>query len=148
PLAAEVTPIEGPQADLAKKRIPPKIEVPVSAFVRLANVLAELDTGQLHGVIDLHAADQSTTVSGRGITLPLELDTTAALALTLEGSPVWDPEFAGFLRAGRDVLGDGLLMMHPYRPGRIPVVLVHGTASSPARWAEIVNEVQNDPALR
>ena len=30
-------------------------------------------------------------------------------------------------------------MMHPYRPGRIPVVLIHGTASSPARWAEIVN---------
>jgi hypothetical protein len=28
------------------------------------------------------------------------------------------------------------------------VILVHGTASSPARWAEIVNEVQNDPVLR
>jgi pimeloyl-ACP methyl ester carboxylesterase len=39
-------------------------------------------------------------------------------------------------------------MMHPYWPGRIPVVLVHGTASSPARWADIVNEVQNDPLLR
>ena len=32
-------------------------------------------------------------------------------------------------------------------PGRIPVVLVHGTASSPARWAEMVNELQNDRAL-
>jgi pimeloyl-ACP methyl ester carboxylesterase len=39
-------------------------------------------------------------------------------------------------------------MMHPYRPGRVPVVLVHGTASSPARWADIVNELQNDPKLR
>ena len=39
-------------------------------------------------------------------------------------------------------------MMHPYRPGRVPVVLVHGTASSPARWADIVNEMQNDPKLR
>jgi pimeloyl-ACP methyl ester carboxylesterase len=39
-------------------------------------------------------------------------------------------------------------MMHPYRRGRVPVILVHGTASSPARWAEIVNEVQNDPVLR
>jgi hypothetical protein len=27
-------------------------------------------------------------------------------------------------------------------------VLIHGTASSPARWAEIVNEVQNDPVLK
>ena len=27
-------------------------------------------------------------------------------------------------------------------------MLVHGTASSPARWADIVNELQNDPKLR
>jgi hypothetical protein len=29
----------------------------------------------------------------------------------------------------------------------IPVVFVHGTASSPARWAEIVNELLGDPAI-
>ena len=39
-------------------------------------------------------------------------------------------------------------MLHPYRRGRVPVVLVHGTASSPARWADMVNELQNDPVLR
>jgi pimeloyl-ACP methyl ester carboxylesterase len=27
----------------------------------------------------------------------------------------------------------------------MPVVLVHGTASSPARWAELINELENDP---
>jgi hypothetical protein len=36
-------------------------------------------------------------------------------------------------------------MLHPHKTGRIPVVLVHGTASSPARWAELVNELENDP---
>ena len=46
------------------------------------------------------------------------------------------------------MFGDGLIMMHPYRPGQIPVVLVHGTASSPARWAEMLNELQNDPILK
>ncbi len=35
--------------------------------------------------------------------------------------------------------------LHPHKAGRIPVVLVHGTASSPARWAELVNELENDP---
>jgi pimeloyl-ACP methyl ester carboxylesterase len=29
----------------------------------------------------------------------------------------------------------------------MPVVLVHGTASSPATWAELVNEIENDPRL-
>jgi pimeloyl-ACP methyl ester carboxylesterase len=38
-------------------------------------------------------------------------------------------------------------MLHPYRPGRIPVIFVHGTASSPARWAEMANELMNDPVL-
>ena len=37
--------------------------------------------------------------------------------------------------------------MTPYRPGRVPVVLVHGTASSPARWADLVNELQADPRI-
>jgi hypothetical protein len=60
----------------------------------------------------------------------------------------WDTEIGGFLWAQRPVFGDGLAMLHPYRPGRIPVVLIHGTTSSPARWAEMLNELQNDPVLR
>lgn len=43
---------------------------------------------------------------------------------------------------------DGLFMMPPYKPGKIPVVLVHGTASRPARWAEMVNELEGDPVIR
>jgi hypothetical protein len=38
-------------------------------------------------------------------------------------------------------------MLGPHRYGHIPVVLVHGTASSPARRAEMINEVGNDPQL-
>jgi len=148
PLAAEVTPVDGPEADRARKRIPPTVKVPVTAFVRLKNIAHSLSDGEIHGEIELHAVDEATTVEGEGLVLPLELDPTAALALGLEGAPVWDTELAGFLRAGRTIFGDGLIMMHPYRRGRIPVILVHGTASSPARWAEIVNEVQNDPVLR
>jgi pimeloyl-ACP methyl ester carboxylesterase len=38
-------------------------------------------------------------------------------------------------------------MLHPYHPNMIPVVFVHGTASSPARWAEMTNELLGDPAI-
>jgi triacylglycerol esterase/lipase EstA (alpha/beta hydrolase family) len=80
--------------------------------------------------------------------VPLELEPTAALAYGLEGSPVWDFELAGFRFADpQRIFGDGLIMMHPYRRGRIPVVLVHGTASSPARWAEMYNELMHDPII-
>src|SRR6185369_2355217 len=33
-------------------------------------------------------------------------------------------------------------------PGRVPVVLVHGTFSSPVWWAEMLNTLQGDPVLR
>jgi pimeloyl-ACP methyl ester carboxylesterase len=87
---------------------------------------------------------------------PLEYDPTAAMALWLQESPIWQQERAGFLgnsvllrQAGvRDRAEDGLYILEPYRPDRIPVVLVHGTASSPARWAELVNELRADPRIR
>jgi hypothetical protein len=149
PLAAEVAPVgDGADAERARKRIPPRIRVPATAFIRLPDVHAGLASGQLRGVIELHAADETTTVDVEGVTLPLELDTSGALASMLEGAPIWDTEFSGFLRGDEPLFGDGLIMLHPYRRGRVPVILVHGTASSPARWAEMINEVQNDPGLR
>jgi pimeloyl-ACP methyl ester carboxylesterase len=38
--------------------------------------------------------------------------------------------------------------MEPYTPGQIPVVFVHGTASSPVWWAEMWNTLNADPVLR
>jgi len=67
----------------------------------------------------------------------------------LEGAPIWDFGLAGFrlgdyLPAGP---ADQLVMLHPYQPGHIPLVLVHGTFSSPATWAQLVNELENDPEI-
>ena len=148
-LAAEVEPVGSDSAaEPDRKRIPPRIKVPVTAFVRFVEPLRTVLEGKIQGRIELYAADQATTVRVAERDVPLELEPTAALALQLEGAPVWDFEFAGFRVADpQQILGDGLVMMHPYRPGRIPVVLVHGTASSPARWADMINELTNDPSI-
>jgi pimeloyl-ACP methyl ester carboxylesterase len=42
---------------------------------------------------------------------------------------------------------EGLMFLSPYRRGRIPIVLVHGTASSPGRWADLVNELENERVI-
>lgn len=148
PLLAELTPVAtGPQGDLARKRIPSRAKVPVTAVVRIPSPLDGIASGRLAGTIEVYPADASRTVDIGGVPVPLELDPTVALGYMLEGAPVWNTELSGFLRGGNPVFGDGLILMQPYRPGRVPVVLVHGTASSPARWAELVNEVQNDPQL-
>jgi triacylglycerol esterase/lipase EstA (alpha/beta hydrolase family) len=148
PLAAELSPLAaGPAGDAARKHIPPRIKVPVSAFVRLENVHEGIITGHVHGQIELYPADKATSVTVATHSVPLELHPSATLAYQLEGAPVWDSELSGFLSANRKIFPAGLAMLHPYRRGRVPVVLIHGTASSPARWADMVNELQNDPVL-
>ena len=78
------------------------------------------------------------------------------LLINLNDSPIYAMEIAGFFNASvftsdlvpKDRAQDGIFTLQPYRPGKIPVVLVHGTASSPARWAELINELNGDPKIR
>ena len=73
-------------------------------------------------------------------TCPLEYEPTAALAYQLSESTVWQREFAGFFTGDllRIEKATNLAAMAPHRPGRIPLVFVHGTASSAGRWADLV----------
>jgi len=149
PLAAELEAAgQGPAAEAARKRIPPRLKVPVTAVLRLENVAEGIASGRIQGEIEIYTAEAADTVDIVGRRIPLQLEPTAALAYQLEGSPIWDTELGSFLSALRPPSPESLVMLHPYRPGRVPVVLVHGTASSPARWADIVNELENDPKLR
>jgi hypothetical protein len=120
----------------------------VTAFLRLDDPRGALVSGKLKGKLEFYTPDSARAVKIAGVDVPIEYETTTALALTLEGAPVWDFEIAGF-RSGDFTIGDanlrqGLFMLHPHRTGRMPLVLVHGTASSPARWAELINELEND----
>lgn len=149
---------------LTDARIPPSLKIPVSALLRLDGVRRGLAGGRLHGTLSVYTSDVTVAVTIAGREVPLEYEPTAALAYTLEGSRIWEFEIAGFFSGsfglgvrdvGRRVTSrllrarseDGIIFMAPYRPGKIPVVLVHGTASSPARWAELVNELRIDPRI-
>ena len=148
-LAAELEPVgSDAAAEEMRKHIPPRLKVPVTAFVHIAEPRRAVMGDKLKGRIELYPSDQTSTVTIDGHQVPLELEPTAALAYMLEGAPIWDFELAGFRIADpTQIFGDGLIMMNPYQRGRIPVILVHGTASSPARWAEMINELSNDPVL-
>ena len=133
-LAASIEPLEG-AAGKQSMRIPPRLKIPVTAFLRLEDPRAALASGKLKGKLEFYTPDSARSLKIEGVEVPIEYETTSALALTLEGSPVWDFEIAGF-RSGDFSIGganlrEGLFMLHPHKTGRIPVVLVHGTASSP-----------------
>src|SRR5205823_14789361 len=78
-----------------------------------------------------------------------EQEPTAALAWGLQESPVWERELKGFFGSVFQVgAKNQLVSLTPPRFGQIPVVFVHGTASSAGRWAEMINVLQADPAIR
>jgi pimeloyl-ACP methyl ester carboxylesterase len=138
----------------ASRWIPPTAKVPVTAFVRFDDPRRAMNDGHLHGIVELYDEDRTAAVQIGSYSVPLESNSSVALAYRLEGSPVWDFEIAGFRRGdfsifSADKSGDinGLYMLHPYHPNMIPVVFVHGTASSPARWAEMANELLGDPVI-
>jgi pimeloyl-ACP methyl ester carboxylesterase len=138
------------------ERLGPRTQVPVTALLRFEHARARLASGKLNGRLELYAADQTEMVTVDGDRRqPIEFDPTAALAYQLNDSPLYSMEIGAFFRGGfisklaaKDRAQDGLFTLQPYRAGKIPVVLVHGTASSPARWAELINELQGDPIIR
>ena len=155
PLAASIAADSTAPKIPGAERLGARTKVPVTALLRLDHPRAHLADGWIEGRLEVHAADEATTVVVDGQELPLESDPTAALAYQLEGSQLYAMEIAAFMRGGifRDLVPkgraqDGLFLLHPYKPGKIPVALVHGTASSPARWAELVNELEGDPRIR
>jgi len=148
PLAASIVPRIADQSGL---QIPPDLKVPVTAFLRIENARRQLATGRLEARLELFVTSDVDTVQVGARRVPLEVESTAALAYMLGESQAWDLELSGFLFG--DLLRERnleaqLFALEPYRPGRIPVVFVHGTASSPMRWAEMFNELQNDPRIR
>jgi pimeloyl-ACP methyl ester carboxylesterase len=154
PFVASAIHEEGAQVQLRSARVPSPVTVPITILVRYEDVKDGLRTGSLHGRFEVYTESEASEIEIAGQRVPLEYETTSALAYGLGRSTMWDFENAAFWRGdllqASDALitDDGLLMMEPYRPGRIPIVLVHGTASSPARWAEMLNEFQSDPIIR
>jgi pimeloyl-ACP methyl ester carboxylesterase len=130
--------------------IPPKVKVPVTAFLRIENPWEQLKTKRLRAKLELYRTFETEIVQVGDRRVPLEAEPTAALAYMLGGSEAWDLELGGFLFGDilRQRTPTQLGALEPYQPGRIPVVFVHGTASSAARWAEMFNELQNDPRIR
>jgi pimeloyl-ACP methyl ester carboxylesterase len=148
PLAAQVNAVEA-QSEVERNWIPPATKVPVTALLTFPRPREALSAGQVAGQLELFAEYLAQQVEVDGRSVPLEYEVTTPLAFTLEDSSVWDFELKGFLTGDFGRPGNnGLFMLQPYLPGRVPVVLVHGTASSPARWTELVNELQADPVVR
>ena len=128
--------------------LPPHIKIPATAFVRIKGGVCEMGSENLSASVELYSPFDVAEIQVGNRKVPLETDLTAPLAYSLEDSVLWNFEIGGFLSGGQKLVKTGLYMVQPYQRGKIPVVFVHGTASSPARWAEMFNTLQGDQDIR
>ena len=143
PLAAKVTP-NPKDVDLLAKRI----RVPVTAVLDPSNLQAQLRNERIHATLTAYAGYGDTTIEIDGRKISLASEPTAAMGLFLSETAVWKSELTVFLGAGGIInKANTLVSTRPYRRGLIPIVLVHGTGSSAIRWAELYNELDNDPRI-
>jgi len=150
PLAAGLAPAPQPDSGLV---LPPNLRIPTSVVLTMDDPRRQLTGGSLAAQLRLYAIYDTSEIRIAGQTVPLEYDQTAVRALFAVEGKGWTRELSGLLT---NVLNnrndpnaqDHLLALEPHRRGRIPVVLVHGTASSAFRWADMVNDLLEDKEIR
>jgi pimeloyl-ACP methyl ester carboxylesterase len=130
-------------------QVGPRVKVPVTALLNFQDARGQLASGRVSATLALYTSTDGDSVPIAGRAVPIEVEPSAALAYTLSNPAIWAVELRGFFTGA--LLGDlptHLGALEPHRPGRIPVVFVHGTASSAGRWADMVNDLANDPLIR
>jgi pimeloyl-ACP methyl ester carboxylesterase len=124
------------------------VRAPVTALLRFKDPGADLGLGQFKADLAVIPYSYGESISLDDEKIPLESEPSAALALQLTESPPWQREIEGFFRGDLALGRPGIVSLSPYQRGKIPVVFVHGTASSAGRWADLVNDFMSDTVLR
>ncbi len=117
-----------------------------TAFLRIEGGPADLASNQCPATLELYSPFTTNTMQVGSRTVPLETDTTAPLAYSLNQSFIWSLGRVQFLSA-QEQIPTGVYLTRPYQPGLVPLVFVHGTFSSPVWWAEMMNTLFADPVL-
>lgn len=141
--------VSAPATPLRGFQVAPWLRVPATLLLRIPSPRRQLAGRTLHATLAAYNIFDTGAVTLGNWPVPLEYDQTAARAVSLVETAIWNREISGFLQGTLlERSNTRLVALEPHRPGRLPVVLVHGTASSPFRWADMVNDLLEDPAIR
>ncbi len=140
------TPPEG-----VERFYPPELAFPLTAFLRPNSRLR--DPGEAvepprECTLELIDPVRSRTVGEAPATMPVETDLSTPLATMWSKTDLSRYRWTGLLRPGEAAGRAGLMLVRPYEPGKIPVVMVHGLASSPLAWVPMLNDLLSDPKIQ
>ena len=115
-------------------------------YAQAITVLLDFDED---GTATLQVVDSSTPeIIAGDRTLPLHADFTAPYAWQLD-QVRRRPRGSGQAPPRTDAATDGgLLLLEPFDPGRIPLLMINGEWTSPQPWRDVTNEILATPQLR
>jgi pimeloyl-ACP methyl ester carboxylesterase len=80
--------------------------------------------------------------------ITVEADMSTPLAYMWSRTDLDRYRWTGLFRPGEAASRANLMLLRPYEPTKIPVVMVHGLISSPLAWIPMLNELLRDPTLQ
>lgn len=120
---------------------------PITAFVRFNETPVSSQCGRTCQ-LELHNPFETSVVSVHDVVVPLRTDITTPLAWFLDRPRFRYLDTYGLIRSDRVAEYQGLYMMQPYQPDKIPVLFVHGLWSSPMTWMPMLNDLMARPEIR
>ncbi|HUE97128.1 MAG TPA: alpha/beta fold hydrolase [Longimicrobiaceae bacterium] len=124
---------------------------PVSAWIEFPEVPREApdrDAGASgRPVLRLVDSKEVSAVRLSGRERPLAADLSLPQAFLLDRSDLQRMRFVGLFSDEKFSDSQGLFLTDPYDPEKVPLIMVHGFASSPLTWFELTNAVNGSPDL-
>jgi pimeloyl-ACP methyl ester carboxylesterase len=130
---------------------PAELAFPVTALLRVQPArTTDSASAPDRAVLELYDPLESANATIAGQAVPLESDLSTPLAVFLNQPQLDEQRLAtlGLLNPSAADEITGLYMLEPYRPGKIPVLMVHGLWSTPVTWMEMFNDLRSDPEIR
>jgi pimeloyl-ACP methyl ester carboxylesterase len=136
--------------DPDRQSAPQKFFTPVQVYpvTVILRFLPNESTGKPEALVELHDPIRYDGVQLAGYKVPLAADFTTPLVYQVTASDLDRITYLGFFDPQSEAHKNGLYLTHPYEPGKIPVILIHGLWSSPKTWTRTINDLRADPAIR
>ncbi|KRG79167.1 hypothetical protein ABB30_01845 [Stenotrophomonas ginsengisoli] len=122
--------------------------VNATAVLRFAGNSLEQILASRELSLEVYAPERTQTISMEGNTVPLAANFTAAYGLWLADAGFATESLRTLFGRSEGITQPHIYLMQPYDPDKRIIFLLHGLASSPEAWVNLVNEVTGDKVLR
>jgi len=150
-LAVPMTASEPEEGPAVASNVPLFSEMPAinaTAVLRFAGTSLEQILASRELSLEVYPPERTTTIDMEGNTVPLAANFTAAYGLWLADAGFAGESLRTLFGRSEGITQPHIYLMQPYDPDKRIIFLLHGLASSPEAWVNLVNEVTGDQVLR